>query len=101
MEKNQEELFREAQKRKIPFGIPANSEMILNSPHLRERNYFVDVEHPVTGKFAYPGSQVKMDELPYELKRAPLLGEHNEDIYCNRLNYNKNDLIGLFEQSVI
>jgi crotonobetainyl-CoA:carnitine CoA-transferase CaiB-like acyl-CoA transferase len=101
IEHDQEELFREAQKRRIPFGIPANSEMLLNSTHLKERGYFVEVDHPATGKVRYPGAQVKMGDLPYELKRAPLLGEHNEEVYCSRLGYSAEDLILLREQGVI
>jgi CoA:oxalate CoA-transferase len=101
MDYDQEELFREAQKRKLPFGIPVNSEMILKSPHLNERGYFRKVDHPATGTITYPGAQVKMGGLPYELKRAPLLGEHNEKIYCNRLDYSKGDLVRLFEKEVI
>jgi crotonobetainyl-CoA:carnitine CoA-transferase CaiB-like acyl-CoA transferase len=101
IEHDQEELFREAQKRRIPFGIPASSEMLLKSPHLKERGYFVEVDHPATGKVRYPGAQVKMGDLPYELKRAPLLGEHNEEVYCSRLGYSAEDLIVLREQGVI
>ena len=96
-----DELFREAQKRGLPFGVPASAKMLVESPHLNERGYFVEVDHPVTGRVRYPGAQVKMGNLPYELKRAPLLGEHNEEIYCRRLGYSKNDLVRLREQGVI
>ena len=61
----------------------------------------MEVEHPATGKVRYPGAQVKMGDLPYELKPAPLLGEHNEEIYCNRLGYSREDLVRLREQEVI
>jgi len=98
---NQEDLFREAQKRRLPFGIPVNSESLVKSPHLRERGYFVEVDHPSTGKVAYPGPQVKMGDLHYELKRAPLLGEHNEEIFCDRLGYSKEDLVKLRELGTI
>ena len=97
----EEELLRGAQKRRIPFGVPASSERLLNSRHLQERGYFVEVDHPATGKVRYPGAQFRMDDLPYELKRAPLLGEHNEEVYCSRLGYSKSDLVRLREQQVI
>ncbi len=100
-EHDAEELFREGQKRRIPFAIPTSSEMLLASPHLKERGYFVEVDHPVTGKVIYPGAQVKMGDLPYELKPAPLLGEHNEEIYGDRLGYSKEGLVKLREQGVI
>jgi len=101
MEHTQEELFREGQKRGLPFAIPASAEMLLASPHLNARHYFVEVDHPSTGKIKYPGPQIQMDELPFILRRAPLLGEHNESIYCGRLGYAKEDLARLREMGVI
>jgi len=100
-EHEQEELLREGQKRGLPFGIPASIEQLLDSQHLKERGFFVEVEHPATGKVRYPGAQFKMGELPYKLKRAPLLGEHNAEVYCNRLGYSKSDLVKLREQGII
>jgi len=32
---------------------------------------------------------------------APLLGEHNEEIYCGRLGYSKEDLVALRRAGVI
>jgi len=101
VEHEQEELLGEAQKRRLPFAVPASTKMLLESQHLKERDYFVEVEHPATGKVCYPGAQFKMDDLPYELKRAPLLSEHNEEVYCRRLGYTKSDLVKLREQGII
>ena len=101
VEHEQEELLREGQKRGLPFGIPADAKMLLESRHLNERGYFVEVDNPLTGKIKYPGAQVKMGDLPYKLRRAPLLGEHNEEIYGGKLGFSKDDLIRLREQGVI
>jgi len=101
IEHDQDELLREAQKRKLPFGVPASAKMLLESRHLNERGYFVTVDHPLTGNICYPGAQVKMDDLPYKLNRAPFLGEHNEIVYCGRLNFSKADMVRLKEQGVI
>lgn len=101
LEHTQEELFREGQKRNLPFGIPSSSKMLLESEHLKARGYFVEVDHPATGKVIYPGAQIKMGELPYHLNRSPLLGEHNEEIYCERLGFSKDDVVRLREQGVI
>ena len=101
VEHEQEELLREGQKRGLPFGIPASAGMLLESRHLNQRGYFVEVDHPLTDKVRYPGAQVRMGNLPYELRRAPLLGEHNEEIYVGRLGFCKGDLVRLREQGVI
>ena len=101
VEHEQEELVHEAQKRRLPFAVPASTKMLLESEHLRQRGYFVEVDHPATGKLHYPGAQFKMGGLPFELKRAPLLGEHNEEVYCHRLGYSKSDLVRFKEQGII
>ena len=101
VEHEQEELLREAQKRRLPFGVPASTKMLLESQHLKERGYFVEVNHPATGKLRYPGAQFKMSDLPYQLRPAPLLGEHNEEVYCQRLGYTRSNLVRLREQGTI
>jgi CoA:oxalate CoA-transferase len=101
IEHDREELFHEGQKRRLPFGIPCSTEMLLNSSHLKERGYFVPVNHPTTGEIKYPGPQVKFGDIPYTLGRAPLLGEYNEEIYCERLGYTREELVLFKEQGVI
>jgi len=101
VEHDQEMLFREAQKRKLPFGVPMSSKMLLVSEHLNARGYFTEVDHPATGKIQYPGPQLKMGDTPYELKRAPLLGEHNETVLCGRMGLTKEDLARLHKMGVV
>jgi crotonobetainyl-CoA:carnitine CoA-transferase CaiB-like acyl-CoA transferase len=49
-----------------------------------------------------PGAPFKLIKTPYQLRRAaPLLGEHNEEIYCGELGYSKEILTVLREQEVI
>jgi len=96
-----EDLLREAQARRIPFGIPSSSQRLLASEHLKQRGYFVEVDHPETGPLRYPGAQVKLGDLHYELQRAPTLGEHNEEIFVDRLGYSRQDLVRLRQQGVI
>jgi CoA:oxalate CoA-transferase len=101
IEHDRDELLREAQKRGLPFAIPVNAPMILESEHLKSRGYFVEVEHPLTGKIKYPGAQIKFGDKPYHLNKAPFLGEHNEEIYQSRLGFSKSDLVRMSEIGVI
>ena len=101
MDHEEDELLREGQKRRLPFAVPASTKRLLESAHLRERAYFVEVDHPVAGKIEYPGAQFKLGDLPYGLRPAPLLGEHNEEVLCGRLGYSKRDLVTLREQGAI
>ncbi len=55
----------------------------LDSEQLKARNYFQQVEHPELGRsITYPGPPVVLSATPWRLQgRAPLLGEHNRDVY--------------------
>jgi len=97
-----EELFETFLEAKIA-SAPVNSpEDLLKYPHLKERQYFTEIDHPETGKVVYPGAPFKMTETPSQaMQPAPLLGQHNEEIYCKLLGYRREDLVKLRESGVI
>ncbi len=101
-DKNADEVFHEGQSWRIPFALVPTTEEILEFPQHKERGFFVDVDHPATGKVTYPGAPFRMSETSWEVKRhAPLLGQHNEEVYCKELGYTKADLVKLFGLGVI
>jgi formyl-CoA transferase len=75
-------------------------EQAAQNPHLRARGAFVEIDHPVAGRFEYPRSLVQMTGTPPQATRAPLLGEHNVEI-LGRLGYTVEDLQGLRAAGVI
>ena len=91
-ERTKEEVAEAASKARqaaAPIYTTAN---LLTNPHLAARGYFVKAEHPVAGKLKYPGPSCWPEETPWELRRAaPLLGEHNEQIY-SQLGYSKQEI---------
>ena len=101
MERTKREIIEACQKAH-PFSGPINTtEDLLQDPHFIERGFWVDIDHPVVGKVTYPGSPAKASEMPWLIRRpAPLLGEHNEDVY-SRLGYTKEDLVKMREGGVI
>ncbi len=65
---------------------------VYDDPHFNERGFFVEVDHPMTGKVNYPGRPFVMEKTPWQLRRpAPLLGQHNWEVY-SELGYTKEDL---------
>ncbi len=95
-------LFHGAQELRVPIVPVATMEDIRNFEQLKAREYFVEIEHPVTGRLTYPGAPFKMGETPWQIRcPAPLLGEHNEEILSGRLSYTKEDIVRLREQGVI
>lgn len=102
MEHTREQIYRLCQEKKIPFTPVKQINEVLADRHLRERGYFVEIEHPQAGKLKYPGAPFKLSETPWGAERsAPLLGEHNKEIFCDRLGYTEQQLGELRKGGVI
>jgi crotonobetainyl-CoA:carnitine CoA-transferase CaiB-like acyl-CoA transferase len=73
---------------------------LLESEHLRARTptgartsgFFQRAEHPVAGALTYPGPQFRMSEVEWRAGRAPLLGGHNRELYCDEMGLTGADL---------
>jgi crotonobetainyl-CoA:carnitine CoA-transferase CaiB-like acyl-CoA transferase len=61
----------------------------------------VDIEHPARGKISMPGCPVKLEDSPAEVKSAPLLGQHNAEIYGQMLGLGQQQLDELKTKGVI
>ncbi len=85
----------------VPCGAVLNTVELLGDPHLRERQMIVDIEHPARGKISIPGCPVKLEDSPAEVKSAPLLGQHNAEIYGQMLGLGQQQLDELKTQGVI
>jgi len=97
-----EELFQLCMENRIPLAPIYTISDLVNHPHLKECNFFVELDHPQAGRLKYPEGPCKFSKTNWELERpAPLLGEHNEQILCQRLGYSKEELIDLEKAGVI
>jgi CoA:oxalate CoA-transferase len=97
-----DELYHAAQKNGVPLAPIRSTEDILNWEQARSRGFFQEVEHPLAGAFLYPTAAYNMSETPWQARRpAPLLGQHNEEIYCERLGYSREELVRLRATDVI
>ena len=83
-----------------PVNTPKD---LMENEQLAARNYFVEVEHPeLDTSITYPGAPYKMDETPWRIRnRAPLIGEHNEEIYAGELGIPREELRTLKQAKVI
>jgi crotonobetainyl-CoA:carnitine CoA-transferase CaiB-like acyl-CoA transferase len=104
LSKAKAELFDEALKQEILL-IPVNTaEDIAESPQLRAREFWRQVEHPeLDDTIVYPGWPVKWTEMPAysPQRRAPLIGEHNREVYEGELGLSPAQLVLLKTQGVI
>ncbi|MGH7865467.1 MAG: CaiB/BaiF CoA transferase family protein [Candidatus Binataceae bacterium] len=85
----------------VPCGAILDTVELLNDPHLKERGMIVTVDHPVRGKFTMPGCPVRLADSPAEVKAAPLLGQHNGEIYSELLGMTAGQLDELKQEGII
>jgi len=81
------ELFQEALDREIMLFPVSNVQDSLSDPQLLDRNFWMEVEHEeLEDTLKYPGPFTKFSETPSRKpRRAPRIGEHNNDIYAGEL----------------
>ncbi len=97
-----EEIFQMGQDGSVPVAPACTPEEVVNSEHLNARAYFVDIDHPEIGQARYPGAPYRFSETEWRItRRAPLLGEHNHEILCDRLGYSGQDLEAWQAEGVI
>jgi len=89
------------QKHGIP-GLPVNTPSdFMKDPHIRARGFFATVTHPVLGSFEQPGSPFMVNGQRAAPAPAPLLGQHNQEIFCGELGLELNELAVLAADGVI
>jgi crotonobetainyl-CoA:carnitine CoA-transferase CaiB-like acyl-CoA transferase len=100
MKYDTEYLVNEGQRLGLTIGPVFTVAQAAHHPHLRARKAFVEIDHPIAGRFEYPRSLVQMTATPPISTRAPLLGEHNSEI-LGRLGYSLEEQQGLRAAGVI
>lgn len=98
-----EEVYHAAQERGFTWGAVRVPEALLDDAHLHDRGFWKQVEHPELGRsFVYPGEPAIYNGSPWRIsRRAPLIGEHNVEIYCGELGLSRGELSVLAESRVI
>jgi crotonobetainyl-CoA:carnitine CoA-transferase CaiB-like acyl-CoA transferase len=81
MERGAEEWQRVMDEAGVPAARILSSDQVAQLPVLREREMFVEQQHPLAGKIFVTGRPFKFPdrEMP-PLQPAPLLGEHSRDV---------------------
>lgn len=76
---------QEATEMFLSHGIPAgpimNMDQILKDPHIKEREMFIEMEHPSLGTITVNGCAIKLMGTPAAVRKpAPALGQDNQEI---------------------
>ena len=84
-------------------AIPVmGAEERLFNPHFRERGLYADIEHPALGAEPIFNLMWNLSRTPSAIRRhAPLMGEHNRQVFCGILGMSEPELQALEEARVI
>ncbi|MFQ5874912.1 MAG: CoA transferase, partial [Dehalococcoidia bacterium] len=101
--KTKAELYERAITDRILLAPCNTIQDLVESPQLRAREFWVDVYHPeLDASLTYPGPHVKFSETPIQARRrAPLIGEHNKEVYIGELGLTEGHLGQLKTRGVI
>jgi crotonobetainyl-CoA:carnitine CoA-transferase CaiB-like acyl-CoA transferase len=102
-DRTMQELFRTAsEKYHMLFGIVQEPHDLARCPHLAAREFFQEVDHPVMGAIKVPFRLWSMPDSPAVYHRpAPLLGQHNFEVFEDMLGLDSDRMVALAAKGVI
>lgn len=85
--KTKEQLFERSIEDRMLLAPCSTVEDVTRNPQLKARDFWMDIYHPeLKTSLPYLGPYIKLGETPLQVKRrAPLIGEHNKEIYADEL----------------
>jgi crotonobetainyl-CoA:carnitine CoA-transferase CaiB-like acyl-CoA transferase len=93
MQHSKMEIMEKCQAAGCPITAVFTIAEAAEHPHLAARDYFVNIDHPELGQVRNLGAPFKLPACPGGPNApAPLLGQHNAEVYC--------EILGLTEQEV-
>ena len=98
-----DEVMDMMQKAGIAAGArrTAAFDMGLNDENIRERGYYYELDHPVIGKYNARRPSFLLSKVDFEMRPAPLIGEHNEYVFKDILNMSDDEIEELVIEGVI
>jgi benzylsuccinate CoA-transferase BbsF subunit len=91
-----EEVMQMMQAAGVPAGVLETGEDLLEKdPQIKHRQMFREVDQPRMGKHHPPGYPFLMSRSADEIRRAPLLGEHNEYVLKQILGMSDDEIADL------
>ena len=75
---------------------------VMADPQIQSRDYFVAIERAVVGTHLYPGAVARLPDTPLRADApAPLLGEHNRQVFAELLGMTNDQITELERSGVI
>ncbi len=86
----------------VPYAIALTIADIMEHPHYAARNNIVSVEHPTLGPIKMQGVVPHFSGMPAaEVKPAPQVGQHNEEVYLGDLGMTPQEYDDLKREGIL
>jgi formyl-CoA transferase/CoA:oxalate CoA-transferase len=96
-----QEWLRKLEKYEIPSCEVKTIDKVLEDPQLLARGMIGEMDHPVCGVVKTLANPVKGQGITFDIRHAPLLGEHTNDLLSRLLNLTPSEITRLHEGKVV
>ena len=97
-----EEVMAWLQEQGVAAGVVQNASDLANDPHLKQRGFFVELDHPELGKTISDATPIRLSETPAKYNRAaPTPGQDNDYVYKQLLGMSEEEVAELGEKGII
>jgi crotonobetainyl-CoA:carnitine CoA-transferase CaiB-like acyl-CoA transferase len=96
------EVEKAAKAKRLDISIVYSAKEVADLELFAAREFFVEVDHKAAGKIKFPGAPVKFSSTPAKTPHpAPLLGEHNAEVYCQMLGHTADNLVKMKQTGTV
>ncbi len=100
MTKTKMEVMAELNEVDVPCGPILSMKDIYEDKSMYARDMLVELDHPTRGRYVQVGMPINLSDSPVEHKRAPLLGEHTDEV-LQWLGYGDNDIASMKQEGAV
>jgi benzylsuccinate CoA-transferase BbsF subunit/naphthyl-2-methylsuccinate CoA transferase subunit len=95
-------LMNELVQTGVKAGIVNDARGAIEDEHLRKRDFWSYLDHPVMGNTLYNRAPIHFSKTPLKMETAaPLLGQHTKSVLTEMLDYTQEEINTLIEEKVL
>ena len=93
--------MRELCEADVPASAVLDTKDLFENPHLQERGFVHEIDHPALGRVKILGWAPRLSESEVPIKPAPTLGQHSREVVAEDLSLTSDDIETLVADGVI
>jgi crotonobetainyl-CoA:carnitine CoA-transferase CaiB-like acyl-CoA transferase len=102
MVRTRADIFHQCREARLPIAPVYHIDELAAHPQLAARGFLMAVERPGVDALRLPGLPMQLSKTPWRARLpAPLLGEHNVQLYCDELGYDRSELAAWQQRGIV